>query len=650
MPYKKRSTKSAIRKTNLAPTFVVGQVDYVHPNYAYILRQGEASDIWVKHEDLLGALDKDTVKVEILPQRKAGRPVGRVVTIIERSQAPIVGRLESHGKAAFVVPDGRRMHYDIFVQPKGRRGAKDGDKVIMAITGWPNGQKNPTGVVKKVLGPAGVHEVEMHAIMAEFALPTQFPKKVLTEARAMATTIPATEIMRRKDFRPVLTCTIDPEDAKDFDDALSLRVLPNGHYEVGIHIADVSHYVSEGSLLDHEALERGTSVYLVDRTIPMLPEKLSNELCSLRPHEDKLAFSAVFALDAQGNVHQQWFGETVIHSDKRFTYEEAQESIDQRQGDFCEALITLNQLAQQLRRIRFQRGAISFETTEVKFRLDEHGKPLSVVPKVRKDTHKLVEEFMLLANQQVASHVACMKHDRTGPLFVYRIHDSPDPEKLADFFLFAKQLGYQAPAGSKAPARALNAITAAVEGTAAAHIVQSLAIRTMAKAVYTTEAKPHFGLAFQHYTHFTSPIRRYPDVMVHRLLKQYLQGGTPTAAHIFEKKCQHTSERERIAAGAERASVRYKQVELMQTLQGEVLEGVIGSIMDWGIYVELLTNQCEGMVRLAELQDDYYEVDSKGFQVLGRRSKKTYRLGDRVQVRVKACDLTQRTVDLEMVS
>ncbi|MEL6412866.1 MAG: VacB/RNase II family 3'-5' exoribonuclease, partial [Bacteroidota bacterium] len=426
--------------------------------------------------------------------------------------------------------------------------------------------------------------------------------------------------------------------------------LPNGHYEVGVHIADVSHYVSEGSLLDHEALERGTSVYLVDRTIPMLPEKLSNELCSLRPHEDKLAFSAVFELDAQGKVHQQWFGETIIHSNKRFTYEEAQHNIDQQQGDYYQELTTLNQLAQQLRQARFQKGAISIETTEVKFQLDEHGKPLSVVPKVRQDTHKLVEEFMLLANQQVATRIAHMQPGRKRPLFVYRTHDNPDPEKLADFLLFAKQLGYKAPTSSKYPARSLNTVATAVEGTAAAHILQTLAIRTMAKALYTTEAKPHFGLAFQHYTHFTSPIRRYPDIMVHRLLKQYLQGATPTAAHTYEKKCQHASERERIAASAERASIRYKQVELMQTLKGKVLEGIISSITEWGIYVELLANQCEGMVRLADLQDDYYEVDSRGFQVVGKRSNKTYRLGNHIQVRIKACDLTQRTVDLELVS
>ena len=637
-----RPDRSAARR------LAVGVVDYVHPNYAYVVVQEDVPDIWVKHEDLMGALDKDTVQVELQPQRRGdGRTKGKVVAIVERSTAPIVGLLQCHGKAAFVIPDGRRMHYDIFVQPRGRRGAQDGDKVVVAITGWPNGQKNPTGVVKRVLGRAGLHEVEMHAIMEEFGLPTHFPRKVLAEANAMDTTASDAEVARRRDLRSVPTFTIDPDDAKDFDDALSLQELPDGRYEVGIHIADVSHYVAAGTLLDHEAFERGTSVYLVDRTIPMLPEKLCNVVCSLRPHEDKLAFSAMFVLDAQGTVHQQWFGETVIHSDRRFTYEEAQQVMDQQAGDFCQELTLLNQLARQLHQTRSQRGAISFETAEVKFRLDAQGKPLQVVTKVRKDAHKLVEEWMLLANERVAMRMA----EGGAKPFVYRTHDSPAPEKLADFLLFAKQLGYEAATkGKQSAARALNMIGAAAEGTAAAHIVQSLAIRTMAKAVYTTEAKPHFGLAFRHYTHFTSPIRRYPDVMVHRLLKLYLQQAQPPdQAAAYEQKCQHASERERVAASAERASVRYKQVELLQTLQGQTLEGIISSITDWGIYVELALHQCEGMVRLADLQDDYYEVDERGFSIVGKQTKRTLRLGDLIRVRIKACDLTRRTVDLTLV-
>ncbi len=637
--------------TSAKPHYIIGQVDHVNPAYAYIVPKEETQeDVWVKQEDLLGALDKDLVKVMVLQQaREKKRSVGRVVEIIERNKATIVGRMNRCGKNAFVIPDGRRMHYDIFVKEEGLEGAKHDDKVIVKITGWPNGDKHPTGVIQKVLGPAGVHEVEMHAIMAEFGLLAHFPSKVTAEANAIPAAIPVHEIARRKDFREVPTLTIDPEDAKDFDDALSLRKLPNGHYEVGIHIADAGYYVKEGSLLDLEALERGTSVYLVDRTIPMLPEKLSNELCSLNPHEDKLTFSAVFELDSLGKVQQEWLGETIIHSNKRFTYEEAQQIITEKQGNFHEELTILNQLAKQLRTERFKQGAINFETVEVKFQLDPQGKPLRVVPKVWQDTHKLVEEFMLLANVRVATRVSKMQQEKNLPTFVYRTHDAPDPEKLDDFWGFVKQLGYQKNTRDQSIPQALNTILEAATGTAEANIIQSLAIRTMAKAVYTSEDKRHFGLAFQHYTHFTSPIRRYPDIMVHRLLKQYLKGQFNADPRSYEAKCKHASERERVATDAERASVRYKQVELMQgLLQGASLEGIISGVTDWGIYVELVDNRCEGMVRLADMTDDYYELDAKGFKVVGKRSKKSYRLGDQVYVQVKSCDLTKRTVSLSL--
>ncbi len=637
--------------TSTVPHYVIGRVDHVNPAYAYVVPQKEAQeDVWVKQEDLLGALDKDLVKVVILQQAKEGkRTVGRVVEIVERNQAPIVGRLDRCGKNAFVVPDGRRMHYDIFIKEKELKGAKHNDKVIVKIMGWPSGDKNPTGVIQDVLGPVGVHEVEMHAIMAEFGLSAHFPSQVAAEAEAIPETISEQELARRKDFRSVTTLTIDPVDAKDFDDALSLSKLPNGHYEVGIHIADASYYVQEGSLLDQEALKRGTSVYLVDRTIPMLPEKLSNELCSLNPHEDKFSFSAVFELDSRGNVQQEWLGETVIHSNKRFSYEEAQQVITQQHGNFYEELNVLNQLAKQLRAARFKQGAINFETVEVKFELDAQGKPLRVVPKVWQDTHKLVEEFMLLANMRVATRVSKMHQRKDLPTFVYRTHDDPDPDKLSDFWGFVKQLGYKGPTRKESISNALNTILKASSGTTEANIIQSLAIRTMAKAVYTSEDKGHFGLAFQNYTHFTSPIRRYPDIMVHRLLKQYLKGQFNADPLAYEAKCKHASERERVAADAERASVRYKQVEFIQALQGAILEGIISGVTDWGIYVELVDNRCEGMVRLADMTDDYYELDEKGFKIVGKRSKKTYRLGDEVYVQVKSCDLTKRTVSLNLV-
>lgn len=641
--------------SSATPTYIVGQVDYVNPAYAYIVpkesQEGEQGDIWVKQEDLLGALDKDLVKVLVLQKAKENkRSVGKVVEIIERNQAPIVGRLDRYGKHAFVIPDGRRMHYDIFIKEKALQGAKHNDKVIVKILDWPHGGKNPTGIIQEVLGQAGLHEVEMHAIMAEFGLSPCFPNQVTAESQAIPEAIPKHEIEQRRDFRKVPTLTIDPEDAKDFDDALSLRKLPNGHYEVGIHIADASYYVKEGSCLDQEALERGTSVYLVDRTIPMLPEKLSNELCSLNPHEDKLTFSAVFELDNRGKVQKEWMGATVIHSNKRFTYEEAQQVITQQQGSFYEELHVLNQLAKQLRAERFKQGAINFETVEVKFQLDAQGKPLCVVPKVWRDTHRLVEEFMLLANERVARRVSEMQQEKNLPTFVYRTHDDPDPDRLNDFWVFVKQLGYQGPTKQQSISHALNAILKATSETKEANIIQSLAIRTMAKAVYTSEDKRHFGLAFQHYTHFTSPIRRYPDIMVHRLLKQYLKGLFNADPQSYKAKCLHVSERERVAADAERASIRYKQVEFMQTLQGKVLEGIISGVTDWGIYVELVDNRCEGMVRLADMTDDYYELDEKGFKVVGKRFKRSYRLGDQIYVQIKACDLTKRTVGLNLVS
>lgn len=631
--------------------YVIGKIDYVHPSYAYVVPEEGQDDVWVSKEDLLFALDKDVVKVLITrPKARAKHPVGKVVEIVKRSKATWVGRVEQKGQAVFVVPTSRRVYYDILVKPGNLQGAKQHDKVIVALIAAPTAYQHPEGKVIRVLGHAGEHEVEMHAIMAEFNLPTHFSAQVLAAAEAIPGAIPTSEVARRKDFRETLTFTIDPADAKDFDDALSLKKLPNGHYEVGIHIADVSYYIWEGSLIDQEAFERGTAVYLIDRTIPMLPERLANELCSLQPYEDRLAFSAVFELDAHGKLHQEWFGETIIHSDRRFTYEEAQQAIAQQEGDFHQALTTLNELAKELRAERFKQGAINFETTEVRLQLDGQGRPLSVLPKVSQDTHRLIEEFMLLANRRVALHVRRIKQGKHFPTFVYRTHDKPDLEKLGDFALFVKQFGYTLETSPQSLATSLNNLTAHMAGKPAANIVQSLAIRMMAKAMYTTEAKPHFGLAFQHYTHFTSPIRRYPDLMVHRLLKQYLQGQFKFDEQAYENQCQHASERERIAAEAERASIKYKQVELMQTLQGEVMEGVISSMMAWGIYIELVDTLCEGMVRLADMTDDYYVLDEKKFTLTGWQTKKMYCLGDLVKVKIKACDISKRTIDLLLVA
>ena len=650
----KRKEKTTKEKGSPPATsrYVIGKVDYVNPAFAYIVPEEEGeTDIWVKHENLLGALDKDVVKVMLLQRaREKRKAVGKVVAIVARNEALIVGRLDYRGQDAYVIPDGRRMHHDFLIKGQLPKDAHQDDKVIAKIIDWPSGDKNPTGSITEVLGKAGEHEVEIHAIIAEFGLSATFPKEVESEANAIPLTIPDHELARRKDFRGTTTFTIDPEDAKDFDDALSVRKLPNGHCEVGIHIADPSYYVAEGSLLDQEAYKRATSVYLVDRTIPMLPEKLSNDLCSLNALEDKLTFSAVFELDSAGKVHKEWMGETVIHSDKRFTYESAQQIITEQAGPFCEELTLLNQLAKQLRPARFKQGAINFSTEEVKFELDEQGKPLRIVAKVFQDTHKLVEEFMLLANTRVAERVAKMQKAKHLPTFVYRTHDEPDPEKLEEFWGFVQQLGYKRGSQKESIAYTLNEILKAASGTPEANIIQSLAIRSMAKAVYTGQEKGHFGLAFQHYTHFTSPIRRYPDIMVHRLLKQYLKGEFGADANAYEEKCKHASERERGAANAERASTRYKQVEWMQMLQGETLDGIISGVTDWGIYVELVGSRCEGMVRLADMQDDYYELDAKNFTVVGKRSKKSYRLSDVVRVQIKSCDLTKRTVSLVLAS
>jgi ribonuclease R len=631
--------------------YVIGKVDYVNPGYAYIVLGEGKQDVLVRQRDLLGALDGDLVKVAITQEEEGVKkhPIGRVIEIVERSKRKWIGTVQQQGSVTFVIPISRRMHYDIFIRPENLKGAKHNDRVVVELISGPTASKNPEGKVIEVFGPTGEHEVEIHTIIAEFDLPTTFPEEVMAATKAISSDIPIEEIARRKDFREVFTITIDPEDAKDFDDALSLRTLPNGHIEVGVHIADVSYYVKEDSVIDKGAFERGTSVYLVDRTIPMLPERLSNELCSLNPLQDRLAFSAVFELDRNGNIHQEWFGETLIHSHKRLTYEQAQQAIMQQDDILHPQLTMLNDLAKKLRAERFKNGAINFDTPSVKFQLDKQGRPLSILPKVSQDSHRLIEEFMLLANKRVALHVRRMKQGKQFPTFVYRTHDQPNLEKLGDFALFVKQFGYSIKTDPQTIAQSINVLSEGLVGKPESHIIQTLAIRLMAKALYTTEAKPHFGLAFEHYTHFTSPIRRYPDLLVHRLLKKYLQGQFHFDEITYEKKCRHASERERVAADAERASIKYKQVELMQTLQGQRLKGLISSMTDWGMYIELLDILCEGMVRLSDITDDYYVLDKKGFKLVGERTKKTYQLGDLVEVKIKACDIAKRTVDLVLV-
>ncbi|PIB37105.1 ribonuclease R [Reichenbachiella sp. 5M10] len=632
---------------------LVGRVDHVNKRFAYIVLDNDTDedidDIWVKTEDLQNAIDGDRVEVRMKQGRRSGsKPEGKVVRIIERTKNEFVGKIEILPKYAFVVPDNRKIYVDIFVYPEKIGKAQTNDKVLVKIKEWHGGKaKNPVGQVTKVLGQAGENEAEIHSIMAEFDLPFEFPKNVEKAAENINTEITKEEIKKRKDFRDITTFTIDPEDAKDFDDAISIQKLKNGNHEIGVHIADVSHYVEPDGILDLEAINRATSVYLVDRTIPMLPEKLSNGVCSLRPHEEKLTFSAVFEIDENANIKKQWFGRTVTYSDRRFTYEEAQERIESGEGEYQEEINTLNALAKKLKKKRFDQGAINFETVEVKFKLDENGKPLGIIPKVRKDAHKLVEEFMLLANKSVAEYV--FKLDGGKDTFVYRTHDDPNSEKLESFSKFAVKFGHRVTGIQHDVSKALNQLMEDIQGKPEQNVLESLAIRSMSKAAYVTDPKGHFGLAFAHYTHFTSPIRRYPDVMVHRLLQHYLLKKKSPKADEYKELCRHSSEREKRAADAERASIKFKQVEFMQSVEQKPFEGVISGVTEFGIFVEITETKCEGMVRAASMTDDFYEFDEKNYCMIGKRNKRVFTLGDQVIVMVVGTDINRRTIDLEFV-
>ncbi|WP_291777608.1 ribonuclease R [Cecembia sp.] len=632
------------------PEFIEGEVDFVNPRFAYIRPEAKyemEEDILVKEADLKHALDGDKVRVMVYPVKgSTGRLEGKVLEIIQRNRDEFVGRVEISPRFAFVVPDFKKMHHDIFVHKGDLKDAEHNQKVVVKLTDWREDDKNPTGKIIRVLGKAGEHEVEIHSIMAEFGLPFEYPKEVEEEANAIPDEIPSAEIKNRRDMREVPTFTIDPADAKDFDDAISYRKLDNGNYEIGVHIADVTHYVKPKTKLEQEAFDRATSVYLVDRTIPMLPERLSNGLCSLRPNEDKLTFSCVFEMDENADIIKHWIGRTVTHSDRRFAYEEAQENIDKQEGDFYQELTLLNELAKRLRKRRFEKGAINFETVEVKFKLDEKGTPLGLIIKERKDIHKLIEEFMLLANRTVAEFI--FNKNKGKDTFVYRIHDHPNIEKLETFSNFAKKFGHDIKISEGAKiSKALNQLMDDIVGKPEQNVLEQLAIRSMAKAKYTTEPKGHFGLAFKHYTHFTSPIRRYPDMMVHRLLQHYLDGGKTPDSEAWEDKCLHSSEREKRAADSERASIKYKQVEYMTLAEEKDYEGIITGVTEWGVYVEITETKCEGMVKVSEMNDDYYDFDEKNMRLIGSRNKKMITLGDKVMVNVVATDIDRRTIDLE---
>ncbi len=715
--------------------FVEGRIDHVNVRFAFVIVDGREGDVLINARDLNGAIDGDIVKVLVWAKKKKGsdRAEGEVIEIIRRGRNELVGSIEILPNYAFVVANSKKIYGDVFIHRSDLNEAQHGDKVIVKITKWADGERKMEGVVSEVLGKAGENNTEMHAILAEFGLPIRFPEQIEKEADNISTKISSEEIKKRRDFRKITTFTIDPVDAKDFDDALSFEYLENGNYEVGIHIADVTHYVTPESLLEQEAFHRATSVYLVDRVVPMLPEKLSNGLCSLRPNEDKLTFSAVFEITPEAKIVKEWFGRTIIHSDKRFSYEEAQQSIngssenkeqdldkkevisevhilgdnvalvenieDLKVNDSDNQIFTeepkkkgrkkkvevleetniesgtlpeqtskiehrvsnnklpyetelniLNNLAHKLRDERFAKGAVNFDTVEVKFDLDENGKPLGVYQKIRVDAHKLIEEFMLLANKKVAEYVFNRRQKEPRNTMVYRVHEAPDPEKLKTFSTFAKRFGYNVDTETSRISNSLNELMHDVEGKPEQNILENLAIRTMSKARYSTNPIGHFGLAFPFYSHFTSPIRRYPDMMAHRMLQHYLDGGEPLEPAAWEQRCKHSSEQEKMAAEAERASIKYKQVEFMSLMDSEkVWDGIISGVTEFGIFVEITETASEGLVRMVDLKDDYYDFDRENYRIVGQKNGKVFTFGDKLQVKVKECNLSRRSMDLTLV-
>jgi ribonuclease R len=616
-----------------------------------------ADDIEVQPENMNAALHGDEVELEILKQGSFPRPQGKVTNVITRSKTKFVGTLSEDGKDVFyLTADDRRLYRDIFIRASNSMGAHDGDKVYAEITSWQDPEKSPEGKVLKVLGRKGVHNVEMQSIVLEKGFESEFPEEIDRDAERIVKESALNleeDLKTRRDFRGTLTFTIDPATAKDFDDALSFKNLDDGKYEIGIHIADVSHYVREGTILDKEAEKRGTSIYLVDRTIPMLPEILSNDVCSLNPDVDRMTFSAVFELDDKGKVSSRWFGKTVIHSDRRFTYEEAQQIIDYGKGEYVSELTTLNNIAKKLQAEKAANGAIEFENDEVRFVLDDTGKPIKVYKKERLETHKLIEEFMLLANREVAKFMfgVTSKNNSAGP-FVYRIHDLPDKDKIANLNIFLKALGYDLHAeDGEVTAEELNAVLTAVSGKPEESLVKTAAIRSMSKAVYSTRNIGHFGLGFEFYTHFTSPIRRYPDLLVHRLLERHLIKGKigKDEQARYDKLTASASEKEIAAADAERTSIKYKQVEFLMTHIGETFNATVSGVSEWGVYVEEVNTKADGMVRLRDMTDDFYTLDEKNYCIVGAKSKKRYALGDKVKVKLTNADLDRRTLDFVFV-
>ena len=634
--------KYRYKKTTIA---LEGVVDITTKGHAYVSVEGMEQDVFVRNKYLQNSVSGDRVRLALFSTFKKRKPEGEIIEIIERNKIQFVGIVELSEKAAFVLINNPRIHFDVFLTNKERQKVKNGQQIVVQIVDWGNNTTNPTGKVIEVLGYPGEHAVEIHSILAEYEFPHQFDKVVEYAAKNISTEITKEEIAKRKDFRRVCTFTIDPYDAKDFDDALSVQKLKNGNWEVGVHIADVSHYIQTDDIIDVEAQRRATSVYLVDRVVPMLPEVLSNNLCSLRPNEEKLCFSAVFELNEKAEIKKNWFGRTVILSNHRFTYEGAQKVIEEEKGKLASELLLLNKLAEQMRLRRMQAGAISFERLETKFYLDEEKNPTKIYFKESKAAHKLIEEFMLLANRQVADFIG----NQSLP-FVYRVHDEPDPEKLQNFTEFIKKFGYNLQtSNSKKIATSINQVLKDINGKEEANMIETLAIRTMAKASYTTENIGHYGLAFLHYSHFTSPIRRYPDIIVHRLLQHYLNKGKAVDKDEIEKLCKHASQQEIKATKAERDSIKYMQTKYLKNRVGFVFDGIVSGVSDWGVYVELVENNCEGLVKLSSIKNDHYVFNKKQNALVGYRTKSIFRLGQKVVVKVSKADLEKRQLDFILV-
>ena len=648
--------------------YSLGTLDITSNGNGYFISEDYEEDIFVPNVNLGKGLHGDMVKVYVYKKRRSNKLEADVVEVVERAKSDFVGVLQLNKNFGFVLPDSNKMYADIFISQSKLNGAEHGDKVQATIIDWPEKSKNPFGKITKVLGKPGDHNTEMHSILLEYDLPYEFPSEVEKDAETLSIEITKDEITKRRDMRSDLTFTIDPKDAKDFDDALSFTKLENGNYEIGIHIADVSHYVQPKTILDAEAYERATSVYLVDRVVPMLPEMLSNGVCSLRPNEEKLTFSAVFEINEKAQIIKQWFGRTITYSDKRFAYEEAQAIIENKNNivpanvsltgqeykvddAIVEAILKLDELAKILRKKRMKQGAISFDRVEVKFHLDEAANPVGVYFKEAKDANKLIEEFMLLANRKVAEFIGKSKGGKpSNKTFVYRVHDEPDIEKLASLQNIISKFGYKINTDTReSTSDSLNQLLSDVYGKAESNMIETLAIRSMSKAVYTTQNIGHYGLAFDYYSHFTSPIRRYPDILTHRLLQHYLDGGNSAKQEVYEEKCKHSSKREELASKAERDSIKYMQVKYMQDHKDEVFDGVITGVTEWGIYVEITKNKCEGMVRIRDIKSDYYIFDEEQYAIVGQSTKQMYQLGDNVQVQVKKTDLERKHLDFNLI-